>query len=275
MSEADNRKHEDQGLGVQHAAADNTEAGREAKEQFVDELVCLHQRISALNPSETQREAIETDLNGIRQRLQYLLAVSPAVIYATRASDDHACSFVSRNLQAIMGYSPQEMTTDPKHWPDHLHREDASRVISGVGPLIEQGGGTLEYRFRHRDGHYVWIQDTFKVIYDEPGHASEIVGAWADITERKQAEQAALEANGLLQETKRYLTRLIDSSTDAIFSTSKEGNVVLFNGGSEALLGYRAEDVIGRPAGKRDCARDAQARGQRFELGERPAGKGW
>ena len=164
MSESDNRNQENQGLGVQHAVPAHTEARKETKEQFVDELVCLHQRISALNPSETQREAIETDLNGIRQRLQYLLAVSPAVIYATRASDDHACSFVSRNLQAIMGYSPQEMTTDPKHWPDDLHPEDASRVIGGVGPLIEQGGGTLEYRFRHRDGHYVWIQDTFEGI---------------------------------------------------------------------------------------------------------------
>src|SRR5262245_61514910 len=108
MSESDNRKQENQGLGVQHAVSAYAEARTETKEQFVDELVCLHQRISALNPSETQREAIETDLNGIRQRLQYLLAVSPAVIYATRASDDHACSFVSRNLQAIMGYSPQE-----------------------------------------------------------------------------------------------------------------------------------------------------------------------
>src|SRR5262249_41222826 len=143
MSESDNQSQETRGSGVPVAA--HTEAGKETKEQFMDELVCLHERISALNPSETEREAIETDLNGIRQRLQYLLAVSPAVIYATRASGEHACSFVSRNLQSIMGYSPQEMTTDPKHWPDHLHPEDASRVIGAVAPLIKQGGGNLEY----------------------------------------------------------------------------------------------------------------------------------
>ena len=59
--------------------------------------------------------------------------------------------------------------------------------------------------------------------------------------ERKQAELAALE-------TKRYLTRLIESSTDAIISTDKEGNVVLFNEGAETLLGYRAEGGH-RPAG--------------------------
>ena len=50
-----------------------------------------------------------------------------------------------------------------------------------------------------------------------------------------------------MQETKRYLTRLIESSPDAIIATDKNGNVVLFNEGAETLLGYRAEDVIGRP----------------------------
>jgi hypothetical protein len=59
------------------------------------------------------------------------------------------------------------MTTDAKCWPDKLHPEDAQRVFSELGPLIEQGGGTVEYRFQHRDGPYVWIQDTFKVVYQD------------------------------------------------------------------------------------------------------------
>ena len=115
------------------------------------------------------------------------------------------------------------------------------------------------------------------------GHPLELVGAWADITERKQAEQAALEANVELQETKRYLTRLIESSTDAIISTDKEGNVVLFNEGAETLLGYRAEEVIGRrvrcstaarSGANEVAARDAQARRHRFGLRERASGEG-
>ena len=103
-----------------------------------------------------------------------------------------------------MGFAPVEMTTDAKFWPARLHPDDAPRVFSEVSPLIEQGGGTVEYRFQHKDGHYVWIQDTFKVVYDDStvrqpqrtrkmyGHALELVGAWADITKRKEAEQAAL-----------------------------------------------------------------------------------
>jgi PAS domain S-box-containing protein len=195
----------------------------------------------------TERKSIEAELIGTRQRLQYLLSVSPAIIYTTKASGDYACTFVSENLRLIMGYSPIEMTTDPKCWPDHLHPDDAARVINEMSPLIKKGGGALDYRFRHRDGHYIWIQDTFKVINDENGHPVELIGAWADVTQSKSAEQRALNANAELQETKRYLTRLIESSTDAIVATDKQGNIVLFNEGAEILLGYRPEDVIGKP----------------------------
>src|SRR6185437_6023751 len=224
-----------------------TDDDKKTKKQLVDELAGLRQRIRDLEAFETERKAIATELKGTRQRLQYLLAVSPAIIYTTKATGDYACTFVSENLRAIMGYTPQEMTTDPKGWPDHLHPEDAARAFGEMLPLIGRGGGSVEYRFRHRDGHYIWIQDTFKVVYDDAGRPLELVGAWADITEHKKAEQLALAANAEIQETKRYLTRLIESSPDAIIATDKQGNIVLFNEGAESLLGYRAEDVIGRP----------------------------
>ena len=54
--------------------------------------------------------------------------------------------------------------------------------------LIPEGGGNLEYRFRHRDGHYRWFQDSFKTVFDAAGQPLEIVGSWADITQRKLAE---------------------------------------------------------------------------------------
>jgi PAS domain S-box-containing protein len=242
------KKQEARGVTVAEQLAAVTEDDKKSKKQLVDELSALRQRIRDLEAFETERKAIATELKGTRQRLQYLLAVSPAIIYTTKATGDYSCTFVSENLRAIMGYTPQEMTTDPKGWPDHLHPDDAPRAFGEMLPLIGRGGGSVEYRFRHRDGHYIWIQDTFKVVYDDAGRPLELVGAWADITTRKQAEQVALTANAEIQETKRYLTRLIESSPDAIIASDKQGNVVLFNEGAETLLGYRAEDIIGRPA---------------------------
>ncbi len=133
-------------------------------------------------------EGIEAELEQTRARLQHVLAVSPAITYTTEASGDFACTFVSESCNEIMGYAPQEVLDDPDFWTTHLHPQDARHVLAELAQLIERGGGSVEYRFRHRDGHYRWFQDTFKVIEDESGTPFEIVGSWADITERKMAE---------------------------------------------------------------------------------------
>ena len=233
------------------------------------ELVGAWADISKRKQAEQNALRANAEVQQTKQRYQYLLAASPAIIYATQVSGEFACTFVSENIRTIMGFAPEEMITDPKCWPDRLHQDDAPRVLKELPPLIEQGGGTVEYQFRHRDGHYVWIQDTFKVVYDEANQPMELVGAWADITKRKQAEQNALRANAELQDTKQSLSRLIESSPDAIISTDKDGNVVLFNEGAETLLGYRADEVIGRrvtvlyggEAGANEVLREMRKRG--------------
>jgi PAS domain S-box-containing protein len=62
---------------------------------------------------------------------------------------------------------------------------------------------------------------------------------------RWQAVEALDQVNMGLQETRRYLTSLMETSTDAIVSTSQEGDVVLCNKGTNTLLGYREEELIG------------------------------
>jgi len=48
-----------------------------------------------------------------------------------------------------------------------------------------------EYRFRSKDGHYLWIQDEASLLRKADGQPKEIVGFWTNITERKQAEARA------------------------------------------------------------------------------------
>src|SRR5215467_8882894 len=143
------------------------EDGKKTNRQLTAELAALRERIRELETLQAGREAMETELSGARQRYQHLLAVSPAIIYTTHASGEFACTFVSKNIRTIMGFAPEEMTTDPKCWPDRLHPDDAPRVFNELAPLVEQGGGTVEYRFRHRNGHYVWVQDSFRVLRDD------------------------------------------------------------------------------------------------------------
>ena len=115
------------------------EGGRKANKPLAAELAALRERVRELEALQAGRAAIENELSGARQRYQHLLALSPAIIYTTHASGDFACTFVSENIRAIMDFSPEEMTTDPKCWPDRLHPDDAPRVFNELAPLIEQG----------------------------------------------------------------------------------------------------------------------------------------
>ncbi|MCZ6490266.1 MAG: PAS domain S-box protein [Acidobacteria bacterium] len=97
--------------------------------------------------------------------------------------------------------------------------------------------GVYEYRIRRRDGEVRTVQ-TSSVPITYKGEPAALA-VLRDVTERKRAEEETRKA-------RHYLTRLIESATDAIISTDKEGNVVLFNNGAEAMLGYAREDVLGQ-----------------------------
>src|SRR4029077_1226432 len=133
-------------------AADRTKS----KQQLLQELVELRQRVRALETAGRQA-AVELQPKGTCLGLLQLLAASPAIIYTTQASGDYRCTLVCENLRAIMGYSPEEMTADHKTCVEHRHREDAPQVLKEMVRLIERGVVTVVYRFRHGDGHYIWI----------------------------------------------------------------------------------------------------------------------
>jgi PAS domain S-box-containing protein len=168
-----------------------------------------------LESSDREPRRVETESEG-HSRLQYLLSFSPAVIYTTRPTGDFACTFVSGNLRSVAGYAPREMIEDRNFWVTRLHPEDAPRVLADVARLIARKGGTLEYRFRHREGHYCWFQDSFKVICDDAGDPSEILGSWADISERKRAEdelRRAVEELKALGEVSQAVNSTLDLQT--------------------------------------------------------------
>lgn len=60
-----------------------------------------------------------------------------------------------------------------------------------------------------------------------------------DLTERVQMEME-------LRKTNEFLQNVIRSSVDGIIAADMKGNIIIFNEGAERLLGYRAEEVIGK-----------------------------
>jgi PAS domain S-box-containing protein len=162
-------------------------------------------------------DELSTELKRARERFQYVLTVTPGVIYTTQASGNYACTFVSENVDAVMGFSPWEMIEEPQFWVSRLHPDDAHWVLPEMQSLIKQGAGTIEYRLRNRDKSYIWIRDTFRVIHDDTGRPLELVGSWADISYHKQAEQALGERTAVINDLQAFVA----ASPAVIYTTTQ------------------------------------------------------
>jgi PAS domain S-box-containing protein len=139
----------------------------------------------------TERKQLEDHFRRAQQRLHDVIVSSPAVLFTLAIAEDQvrSISWTSDNLREIRGYPP-EVAIGPDWWPAHVHPEDRERVkAQSNADLFTRGRSTQEYRFRHGDGSYCWTRCDMRLIRDESGRPSEVVGALLDISERKQAEE--------------------------------------------------------------------------------------
>jgi PAS domain S-box-containing protein len=125
-----------------------------------------------------------------------------------------------------------------------VHPEDRGQVQHALREALSTGTGQrLEYRFLLRDGGVRYVESQASVIKDRWGKPSKMVVVSRDTTERRQAEQA-------LRESEQRYKRLLDSTTDYIFSvTVKDGAAAgtMHGPGCEALTGYTPEDFARSP----------------------------
>jgi PAS domain S-box-containing protein len=131
--------------------------------------------------------------------------------------------------------------------------------------LIEQKRvNDYELSLRNKDGSIIPVAISSVLSYDAKGNPVKITGILRDITERKNAENALKATLEELNETNLHLEKRVEERTQelrqlsnlqqailshaglAIISTSTEGLIEVFNNAAEEMLGYRAEEVIGK-----------------------------
>jgi two-component system, sensor histidine kinase and response regulator len=133
------------------------------------------------------------DVSATHSRHAFLLSQSPSVIYSYSAIDFKP-SFISQNIQTLMGYAPEEYLNDKDFWAKNVHPDDFEAVSKELDELWHKRRGAIEYRFRLKSGAYIWVNDDIKIVDGQNGHPIEVIGAWSDITNRKEAELEAQEA---------------------------------------------------------------------------------
>ncbi len=122
--------------------------------------------------------------------------------------------YASPSTQRILGYAPETVVgIDPK---DYTHPDDLESFLILLNELLQRPGGsfTTQYRFRHQDGSWRWLESTVSNLLAEPW-VNAIVINYRDITERRQGElslQRASRAMRTLSACNEALVRATDES---------------------------------------------------------------
>jgi len=216
------------------------------KEQLIQELEEMRQQTSKLELLEAERKQTERKLSRYHERLEELVKERTAKLEtankqlqqeiterkqaeeALRESQEHFRAlaenssdiiqivdsegfirYLSPSVQRILGYKPEELIG--RQSIEVVHPDDLPRVAEGFEKTIQEPDVpvTVECRCRHKDGSWRVIEGRGINRFDNP-FVKGFISNMHDITERKQAEEQAREAEAL-KELDRMRTELLSN----------------------------------------------------------------
>jgi two-component system cell cycle sensor histidine kinase/response regulator CckA len=180
-----------------------------------------------------ERQRVATLLEQRADSLRAILEDSTDVVMLLDAAG--TILFASGSVRLVDGFDDTELVG--RHVLDRVHPDDVELLRQQFERCGRQGGGRcgeFEYRQRHRDGSWRDREAVAVNRLGEPAVAA-IVFTYRDVTARNaaQAQQA-------------HLATIVESSADAIYSRSLDGEILSWNGGAERLLGYTADEAVGQ-----------------------------
>lgn len=135
----------------------------------------------------TERERVDAERIGLLERDAAILRALGEIVYEWRPKADEL--HWRGDYTRILGYAHSEMGANTESWTSRVHAEDLRAVLAEVDAARREGRGfDLQYRFRHRDGHYVWMHDRGVLFLDAAGEIDRVIGVFMDVTQRKRYE---------------------------------------------------------------------------------------
>ncbi len=138
----------------------------------------------------------------------------------------------------LLGYTKDDIIRKSPLIP--IHPDDLKEAINALKHGFKTGEGRIETRVRHRDGHYLWLENKGRVFIDVDGIKKAIIIS-RDITERKEAELK-------LRESEDKYRNLITHLTDIILEVDLKGIVTYVSPQCFDIMGYHPDELIGKNA---------------------------
>ncbi|MFA6011666.1 MAG: PAS domain-containing protein [Desulfobacteraceae bacterium] len=113
--------------------------------------------------------------------------------------------YLSPRWVSMLGYEEDELEHHLDTWKQVVHPNDMQRTLDRVNDILDGRADRfdVEFRLRHKDGHYLDIMSRAFPVRNEKGRIIRLVGTHVDVTERRKAERKLREREALLYKTSR------------------------------------------------------------------------
>ena len=149
--------------------------------------------------------------------------------------------WMSPRFWLTMGYDPATKPHLSSAWQDIIFPEDRDRAIANFNKHIEDPEHPYDQvvRYRHAEGHTVWIRCRGKAIYDDDGKPIRMLGAHTDVTALKEAELA-------LQAKNEELFMILNAVPARIWYKDENNKILQANDAAITSMGMERENVVGK-----------------------------
>lgn len=138
----------------------------------------------------TKQKNAENAIIKAEENYRMLVEKLPAVVFMDKFDQPETTQYMSPRLVDLLGYTPEEWVAGDNLWENSLHPDDKERVLAEDIRTDETGEPfRIEYRLKHKNGHYVWIKEDSSIIRGENGTPLFWQGILLDITDQKQIEK--------------------------------------------------------------------------------------
>jgi PAS domain S-box-containing protein len=180
------------------------------------------------------------------ERFRGLVESIQAIPYIANWDEPGTILYISPQVEALLGYAPEQWYEGEDPWAPNIHPDDRDRVLAEAKRTFEaEEEFHAEYRIIAVDGRVVSIAERETHVRDAAGKPCFSHGVMFDITRLKTVEERLMAAEAALREERDLARRYFDVARTLLLALDADGCVRQLNHHGHELLGHPAGALIG------------------------------